>query len=155
MLYAVSCQGILSCFGSQQMHLVIDGYGAEQAILEDADTIYQFLDQYPDAIGMTKITPPHVYIYEGQKPEDVGVSGFVLIAESHISVHTFPARQYINIDVFSCKDFDTDLALQELKARFGIESARSWTLERGLEYADPDIALQEMDTERNLLAKKM
>ena len=104
---------------------------------------------------MTKITTPHVYIYEGQKPEDVGVSGFVLIAESHISVHTFPARQYINIDVFSCKDFDTDLALQELKDRFGIESARSWTLERGLEYADPDIALQEMDTERNLLAKKM
>lgn len=137
------------------MHLVIDGYGAEQATLEDADTIYQFLDQYPDAIGMTKITTPHVYIYEGQKPEDVGVSGFVLIAESHISVHTFPARQYINIDVFSCKDFDTDLALQELKDRFGIESARSWTLERGLEYADPDIALQEMDTERNLLAKKM
>ena len=70
-------------------------------------------------------------------------------------MHTFPARQYINIDVFSCKDFDTDLALQELKARFGIESARSWTLERGLEYADPDIALQEMDAERNLLTKKM
>ena len=137
------------------MHLVIDGYGAEQATLEDADTIYQFQEQYPDAIGMTKITTPHVYIYEGQKPEVVGVSGFVLIAESHISVHTFPARQYINIDVFSCKDFDTDLALQELKDRFGIESARSWTLERGLEYADPDIALQEMDTERNLLAKKM
>ena len=137
------------------MHLVIDGYGAEQAILENADTIYQFLDQYPDAIGMTKITPPPGYIYEGQKPEDVGVSGFVLIAESHISVHTFPKRQYINIDVFSCKDFDTDLALQELKTRFGIESARSWTLERGLEYADPDIALQEMHADRDLLTKKM
>lgn len=128
------------------MHLVIDGYGADKAILEDAGKIYGFLDEYPDAIGMTKITPPHVYIYEGQKPEDVGVSGFVLIAESHISVHTFPERQYVNIDVFSCKDFDTDRALSELKHKFSIETVRSWTLGRGLEYADPGVAHGEMKT---------
>ena len=136
------------------MHLVIDGYGGDTAFLEDADAIYKFLDEYPDAIGMTKITPPHVYTYVGQKPEDVGVSGFVLIAESHISIHTFPKRRYVNIDVFSCKDFDTQKALGELRAMFALESVRSWTLERGLDYADPAVAARAVVAERaNLVGR--
>ena len=135
------------------MHLVIDGYGADASILEDADAIYRFLDEYPDAIGMTKITPPHVYVYAGQQPEDVGISGFVLIAESHISVHTFPQRRYINIDVFSCKEFDTQQALEELKAMFSLETVRSWTLDRGLEYSDPAVAARATSDERAHLLK--
>ena len=130
------------------MHLVIDGYGADSAMLEDTKAIYRFLDEYPDAIGMTKITPPHVYTYVGQTPEDVGVSGFVLIAESHISIHTFPRRKYVNIDVFSCKEFDAQKALDDLQTRFSLKQVRSWTLERGLEYSDPAVAFQEMETDR-------
>ena len=130
------------------MHLVIDGYGADSAMLEDTEAIYRFLDEYPDSIGMTKITPPHVYTYVGQTPEDVGVSGFVLIAESHISIHTFPKRKYVNIDVFSCKEFDTQKALDDLQARFSLKQVRSWTLDRGLEYSDPKVAFQEMETDR-------
>ncbi len=88
------------------MHLIVDGYGGDVGVMEDPDALFRFLDEYPDAIGMTKITTPQVYTYAGRKPEDNGLSGFVLIAESHISVHTFPRRQYINIDVFSCMEFD-------------------------------------------------
>jgi S-adenosylmethionine decarboxylase len=137
------------------MHLVIDGYGAEEALLANPDALYQFLDEYPDAIGMTKVTPPHVYVYAGQNPQDVGLSGFVIIAESHISIHTFPKRQYVNIDVFSCKDFDTERALVEIKGRFGLQSVRSWTLERGLEYADPSVALREMRSDRSALLQRI
>lgn len=136
------------------MHLVIDGYGGDPTMLEDADAIYRFLDEYPDAIGMTKITPPHVYVYEGQKPEDVGISGFVLIAESHISVHTFPRRQYVNIDVFSCKEFDAQRALEELRAMFSLKMVRSWTLDRGLEYSDPAVAARAVSGERTQLSTR-
>ncbi|MBI2170939.1 MAG: S-adenosylmethionine decarboxylase [Chloroflexi bacterium] len=137
------------------MHLVIDGYGAEEALLANPDALYQFLDEYPDAIGMTKITPPHVYVYAGQNPQDVGLSGFVIIAESHISVHTFPKRQYVNIDVFSCKEFDTQRALVEIKGRFGLQSVRSWTLERGLEYSDPSVGVREMRSDRSALLQRI
>jgi len=130
------------------MHLVIDGYGADIAILENPDAIYHFLDEYPDTIGMTKIAPPQVYSYAGQNPNDVGVSGFVLIAESHISVHTFPQRRYINIDVFSCKEFNAHLAEEELKTRFSMEKVRSWTLDRGLEYSDTTMAALAVSAER-------
>ena len=137
------------------MHLIIDGYGGDVCKMEDPDAIYQFLDEYPDAIGMTKITPPHVYIYEGQEPEDKGISGFVLIAESHISVHTFPQRRFINIDVFSCKEFDDQRALEEIRAVFSLETVRSWTLTRGLEYSDPAVAARMVQSERSQLVSRL
>ena len=116
------------------MHLVVDGYGADPEKLKDVNLIHQFLDEYPSAIGMTKIVPPQVYTYHGQKPEDWGVSGFVIIAESHISIHTFPDKGYLNIDIFSCRAFDPASSLDDVKATFSLEDVKVWTLDRGLEY---------------------
>ena len=116
------------------MHLVMDGYGADPKRLQDEALVHELLDEYPDAIGMTKISEPFVYRYDtGSVPTDWGVSGFVLIAESHISVHTFPDRGYLNVDIFSCKAFDSEAAVRELKGRFGIDSVKTAVLDRGLE----------------------
>ena len=86
------------------MHLLVDGYGADPNLLADQTLIAEFLDEFPSLIGMNKISSPHVYNYVGEVPEDWGVSGFVVIAESHISIHTFPDRRYVNIDIFSVED---------------------------------------------------
>lgn len=134
------------------MHLVVDGYGGDSEKLKDVDLIYRFLDEYPSSIGMTKIVPPQVYTYHGQKPEDWGVSGFVIIAESHISIHTFPDRGYVNIDIFSCKEFDTSSSLEDVKEVFSLPEVNVWTLERGLEYTTPRTAYQGMVRERVHLA---
>ncbi len=134
------------------MHLVVDGYGGDSEKLRDVDLIYKFLDDYPSSIGMTKIVPPQVYTYHGQKPEDWGVSGFVIIAESHISIHTFPDRGYVNIDIFSCKEFDPSLSIEDVKAVFSLPDVNVWTLERGLEYTTPRTAYQGMVRERVHLA---
>ncbi len=116
------------------MHLVIDGYDGNPDLLGDVDLLYEFLQDFPDRIGMSKIAPPQVYTYRGQKPGDWGLSGFVLIAESHITVHTFPERGYVNIDVFSCKEFDAATSLSAIKRIFGLSGVESCALERGLEY---------------------
>ena len=134
--------------GKCKFHLAIDGYGADAAKLKDTDLVYRFLDEYPSVIGMTKIAPPQVYVYHGQTPQDWGVSGIVLIAESHISVHTFPDRGYVNIDIFSCKDFDAAGSLEDVKRTFGLPDVRVWTLERGVEYATPREARNGMVRER-------
>ena len=135
------------------MHLAVDGYGGDPEKLKDVDLIHKFLDEYPDAIGMTKIVPPQVYTYQGQKPGDWGVSGFVLIAESHISIHTFPDRGYVNIDIFSCKEFDPASSLEDVKAAFSLPQVNVWTLERGLEFITPREAYQGMVSERvNLMS---
>ncbi|MGP8194302.1 MAG: S-adenosylmethionine decarboxylase, partial [Syntrophobacteraceae bacterium] len=63
-----------------------------------------------------------------------GVSGFVLIAESHISIHTFPDKQYMSIDMFSCKPFDTGLAVDTIKSYFKIQKHEIKVLDRGQEF---------------------
>ncbi len=116
------------------MHLVIDGYKGDPAKMWDVDLVRRFLDEYPSTLGMTKICEPQVQEYNGPKSEDSGVSGFVIIAESHISIHTFPHRDYVNVDVFSCKTFDNERALQDVKELFSLGEVRTWVLERGLEH---------------------
>ena len=121
----------LAAFG---LHLTLDGYGAPRHCLADLDLVYQFLEEAPDRIHMTKIMPPYVFKYHGKVAEDWGVSGFVLIAESHISVHTFPERNYLSLDIFSCKAFDTRLAAAFAKETFGLDHYEINILDRGLEF---------------------
>lgn len=115
------------------MHVIIDGYGGDPNQLSDEDEVRVILDRYPEMMGMTKITQPKVIRYNGTKPEDWGVSGYVMIAESHISLHTFPERRLVWADIFSCKDFDATSVLEDLKRRFGLEQMDVTSLERSLE----------------------
>ena len=112
------------------MHLTIDGYGDNPKLMQDEQFIRQILDSYPAQIGMTKISPPLVFKYVGSKPEDWGVSGFVFIAESHISIHTFVERGYINVDVFSCKDFDAEQVIIDFKNKFQLTRLSSRLINR-------------------------
>jgi S-adenosylmethionine decarboxylase len=114
------------------MHLIIDGYGNNPDILQSEEYIYQLLDQYPAEINMTKISPPYVMKYVGAKPEEWGVSGFVLIAESHISIHTFVEKGYVNVDIFSCKSFDTERVVRDLCKRLQLVEKKTHLLDRDM-----------------------
>jgi S-adenosylmethionine decarboxylase len=112
------------------MHLIIDGFGKNKKILQDETFIHDLLNVYPAKIGMTKISEPIVFRYSGSKPEDWGVSGLVFIAESHISLHTFVERAFINIDVFSCKDFDAEQIIRDMRDKFELTRMRSCLVRR-------------------------
>ena len=135
------------------MHLLIDGYGCDAGQLADTEHVRRFLDEFPGSISMTKITEPSVHLYQGPVPEDWGVSGFVIIAESHISAHTFPDRAYVNIDVFSCLDFDADAALARVREWFAMDTVKHWVLDRGLVHLDPSTARAAVEAERAALAR--
>ena len=133
------------------MHLVIDGFGGDFAKMWDVELIRGFLTDAPTALGMTRITEPKVLEYNAPKEDDSGVSGFVIIAESHISIHTFPHRDYVNIDIFSCQSFDHELALAEAKDLFRLREAKTWLLDRGLEWLDSRLGLVETQEQRAAL----
>jgi S-adenosylmethionine decarboxylase len=133
------------------MHLVIDGYGGDTNKMWDTELVRRFLTEYPDSLDMTRITEPKVLEYDAPKPEDSGVSGFVIIAESHISIHTFPRKNYVNIDIFSCQPFDHDRALDDAKALFDLTDTKTWLLERGLEWLDEGQGLAEAQQQRTAL----
>ena len=133
------------------MHLVIDGYGGDIAKMWDEDLVRNFLYDYPESLDMTRVTEPNVLRYDAPKSEDSGVSGFVIIAESHISIHTFPRKDYINIDIFSCQPFNHVQALEDVKKTFGLTEVKTWLLERGLEWLDERQGLAEAQQQRAAL----
>nr|WP_281253953.1 adenosylmethionine decarboxylase [Persephonella hydrogeniphila] len=134
-------------------HLMVDGYDANYDVLASVEAITDFLDMLPKEINMTKIMPPYVFKYDGgDKPEDWGVSGFVIIAESHISIHTFPEKNYFSIDIFSCNEFDMDRAIEIIKDYFGTDRLEIRTTNRGTEFPrDIGIAASITNSQRNRL----
>jgi S-adenosylmethionine decarboxylase len=114
------------------MHLIIDGNASDPSILKDEKFIRNLLDTYPGKIGMTKISPPYITHYMQGKPDDWGVSGFVFIAESHISIHTFEVQGTVNIDIFSCKDFDANRVIKDLRQTLHLTHFRTQLLDRDL-----------------------
>ena len=118
------------------MHLLIDGSFGDIDKMYNQEALTSFLREYPSTLGMNIIHGPVVLPYSAPDPLDSGISGFVVIAESHISVHTFPERDYINIDIFSCRSFDSDKAIRDVKTFFSLKNIKSWLIERGLEYLD-------------------
>ena len=113
---------------------MLDCYGCPKEKLSDMDLVFNTLDKLPEEIGMQKIMPPYVFKYKGLVPEDWGVSGVVLIAESHISIHTFPDKEHVFVDVFSCKDFDTAMATEFMVKTFGPRDYEVQLLHRGVEF---------------------
>ena len=133
------------------MHLIIDGFGGDAGLMWDTERLRTFLLEYPATLGMTRITEPEVLEYHGPNPDDSGISGFVIIAESHISVHTFPHRDYVNIDLFSCKSFDHEQALADARSLFDLKQVKNWLLDRGLEWSSAEQGADETRRQRRTL----
>ncbi len=75
------------------VHLTIDGYGGDKEKLNNFELVYSILEKLPEEIMMHRIMPPYVAITPPVSEKDEGgISGFVMISESHISIHTFPKK---------------------------------------------------------------
>ena len=61
-----------------------------------------------------------IFINQQRQEEAYGYSAFVMIAESHISIHTFPELKYASFDCYSCKGFDETKVVEILKKFFDI-----------------------------------
>ena len=87
-------------------HVMLDLYGCDARLLADEAHLRRVLDEYPERIGMVKVSPVELRYIKTSNPLDDGHSGFVIIATSHVSLHAWPPYGMINIDIFSCNEFD-------------------------------------------------
>lgn len=92
-------------------HLIIDLWEAEG--LGDRDRIEQALIDAVKAAGATLL---HIHLHTFS--DGGGVSGVAVLAESHISVHTWPEKGYAAFDVFMCGDAEPRKAMEVFKAAF-------------------------------------
>ncbi len=124
--------GIVYGYGT---HVMIDGTECDVKRLDDIRFIYQFLNQLPDKIEMRKIMPPYTFYHDGAGvKEDRGFSGIVIIAESHISIHTYPEKGFLTFDLYSCKKFDTEKTMNYVIKAFGIQKPETRIFNRGREF---------------------
>jgi len=91
-------------------HLIIDLHGAKR--LNDIDHIEATLRRCVDASSATLL---HIHLHHFQPS---GVSGVAVLAESHISIHTWPEAGYAALDVFMCGSADPDKCVPVLKEAF-------------------------------------
>ena len=70
---------------------------------------------------------------ETHKFEPQGVTGYALLAESHISMHTWPEKGIAKCDIFTCNaDNDPMAAIEYFKKRFNTIHVKRWTCDRSL-----------------------
>ena len=92
-------------------HLIIDLYGAER--LDDIDHIEAALQAGVDAASATLL---HIHLHHFEP--NGGVSGVAVLAESHISIHTWPENGYAALDVFMCGKANPDACVPVLRDAF-------------------------------------
>lgn len=92
-------------------HLLLDLWDGEG--LDDAAHIDCALRRSVEAAGATLL---HIHLHEFT--ENGGVSGVAVLAESHISIHTWPEWNYAALDVFMCGDTDPLKASEMLREAF-------------------------------------
>ena len=115
-------------------HLIIDASSCNRKKLTDQSLVYDILNNLPKELGMHRMTLPQVVKWLDPGATINGLSGFVMIAESHISIHTFPEKDYVFIDVFSCKGFDVDSAVKLLTNAFDAKKYTKKVVKRGIDF---------------------
>lgn len=122
-------------------HITIDGYGGDEKLLNDKEVVMGVVRDLPEKLGMTKLSEPQVFFApENDVKDPGGWSGFVVIAESHISIHTFPRRGFVSADVYTCKNgMDTEFILKFFTEKFKLKEIESEFVKRGMRYPQNNI----------------
>ena len=107
-------------------HHLVELYGCEVAALDDLPHIEAALIAAARAAGAT-VLDARFHKFAPQ-----GVSGVVLIAESHLSVHTWPEHAYAAVDLFTCGvTLDAEPAVALLQAALGATTVSRQAIPRG------------------------
>lgn len=80
------------------IHIIADLYGVESDIIAEADRMYPIIENAVKVGKLTKISSDY---YQFQPR---GSSGVVLLAESHLSFHTWPEHGLVTLDIYTCGD---------------------------------------------------
>ncbi len=112
-------------------HLLIEFYGCGHGILNDVGKIKNLMDEAAIVSGASIVES----VFHRFDPH--GVSGVVVIAESHLTIHTWPEYGYAAVDLFTCgEDVDPWKAYEFLKRRLAPRSTATKEIIRGEIQAD-------------------
>jgi len=107
--------------------ILVEFYDCKESNINDVNYIESSL------INATKASGATIISHNFHKFSPYGVSGVVVIAESHVAIHTWPEYNYAAVDIFTCGDTIDPWIIQEnLKDYFESRNVSSMEMKRGL-----------------------
>ncbi len=106
------------------VHLIIDLYGADR--IDDQAHVERAMRACVEAAGATLL---HIHLHPFEP--NGGLSGVAVLAESHISIHSWPERDYAALDVFMCGGARPERCVDVLEQAFRPDRVEVQTLRRG------------------------
>jgi S-adenosylmethionine decarboxylase len=122
-------------------HVTIDGYGGDFELLNNEKVILRVLSDLPSKLNMETLSEPMIISAPNNGLNDPGGwSGFVIIVESHIAIHTFPRRRFISADVYTCKNgTDVKIIVDYFTETFKLSDVETHFIRRGTRYPAEDL----------------
>lgn len=106
-------------------HLLLEFHGCDRAVLLDAGRIETILREAAADAG-TQVLQTFFHRFDGD-----GVTGVLVLAESHISIHTWPEHLYAAVDLFTCGAGRPEKALRALQLGFRAKTLEQLLVRRG------------------------
>ena len=107
-------------------HFIAEFYKCSQVKINDPESVERIMTEAARISGATIIKP----FFHSFSPQ--GVSGIIVISESHFAIHTWPEHSYAAVDLFSCSDFKYRDALKYIKDNFESDEYLVNVINRGL-----------------------
>jgi S-adenosylmethionine decarboxylase len=105
---------------------IVDAHGCDPAALRDLDRLGRLMDRLVEVLALTPVAPPAWHTF----PSTGGVTGFVMLAESHLACHTFPEFGSICLNVFCCRPRPDWNARELLQRALGATDVQVRRIER-------------------------
>lgn len=107
-------------------HLIAELAGCNQEVLNNEELLREGLREAAQTAGATVLS------VHSHKFTPVGVTAFALLAESHISIHTWPELGYAAVDAFTCgQSMRTELAIESVAHALDSKNTKVITVKRG------------------------
>ena len=92
----------------------------------------------PEIVRVLKVepqSPPYIFRTDGSRyPDKAGLSGWIPLVESGIQIHTLAPKEFISIDIYSCRRFDIEPLKAFVRSYFSPRRMDEQFLERGMDY---------------------
>ena len=121
-------------------HIMIDGYRASENRLDDIKTVNSVLNEIVSTLNIESVMPPFLLpYYYAKDSDDDGISAFVLLQGGHVTIHTFPRRGCLFVDLLYDGYFDEDKLCTILRRTFHYEEDDEKTLRTERRFYNPTL----------------
>ncbi len=119
------------------IHIIADMYGVNPEILARVEKMKEIFEGAVNFAKLSKISSDYYQF----RPE--GASGIILIAESHLSFHTWPEHGLVTLDIYTCGDPNqAELAYQYIKEKLNPERVELIKIDRGVDVEEEEANIE-------------